>query len=201
MQKSVFCSSPVLAISLMAITCNLSLAQSSLSLSSASIMPGGTVTLNLAVTSQTGSEPASLEWTLTYPTATVTSLSVTAGSALTSAGKSISCVSNSGSYSCVATGMNNAKILNGSVATVSVSMSATVGTATIGVANALGASSTAAGVSITATGGSISVVAPLTISSLACVPNSLAPGSSSVCTASLNGIARSGGGSSALRSQ
>ena len=184
-------SRPVLITAFIAITCSISLAQSSLSLSSATTSPGSTVTLNLNLTSPTGSSPSSLQWTLSYPTAAVTSISVLAGPALTSASKSITCSASSGSYVCLAAGMNNGGISNGIVATVTVTMSATAGTTTIGVTNAKGASSAALGVSVTATGGVITVASPLTISTLGCTPNSVGPGSSSVCTVGLSGTAGS----------
>src|SRR6185312_5913377 len=46
--------------------------------------------LTLSLSSPAGNEPAALQWTFSYP-AGVTGFTVTAGPALTAAGKSISC--------------------------------------------------------------------------------------------------------------
>ena len=68
-------------------------AQSSLQLSAGNGVPTGSVSLNLALSSPAGQEPASVEWSLNYPPSSVTGLSITAGSSAISAGKSITCAS------------------------------------------------------------------------------------------------------------
>jgi hypothetical protein len=50
----------------------------SLSLASGTGVPGGSVTLNLSLSAVTGSQPASLEWGVSYPTANVTGISFAA---------------------------------------------------------------------------------------------------------------------------
>src|ERR1700733_5490188 len=67
----------------------------SLSLASGSAVQGSSVSLNLSLSGATNA-PASLQWTLSYPTAAIASLSTTAGSALTAAGDTLSCNSGSG---------------------------------------------------------------------------------------------------------
>src|SRR5215471_3669537 len=74
----------------------------SLSLATGSIAPGTAASLNLSLGGSAG--PASLEWTLTYPASSVSALSVTAGAALTAAGKSLICLPGVGTYQCLASG-------------------------------------------------------------------------------------------------
>src|ERR1039458_5874942 len=142
----------------------------SLALSSGSALAGGTATLSLALSSPTGSNPAGLQWTFSYPSASVTSFSVTPDSALTSSGKSINCAGGANSFICVATGLNTNVIPNGSVAVVTVGLAPSASSITIGVSGALGASTMGNAIPISATGGSISVAAPVLISALACNP-------------------------------
>src|SRR6266481_399462 len=94
----------------------------SLALTSGTAAANGTVSLNLNLTSPAGSEPASVQWTLTYPAANVVSISASAGAAATTAGKTLSCVAGSGSYTCMASGLNATTIANGTVAVVNLTM-------------------------------------------------------------------------------
>ena len=96
----------------------------SLSLRSGSASRGGSVALNLGL-SASGAGPGSLQWTLSYPTSDVVSLSTTVGAALTAAGKSLNCSPKSGSVTCVASGINGNGIANGVVAVVTVTLSPT----------------------------------------------------------------------------
>src|ERR1700687_4734917 len=71
--------------------------QGTLVLSSATTT-GGTVALALTLTSPVGSEPAGIQWDLTYSATDVVSINaVAAGSAVT-AGKSINCSPSSGTF-------------------------------------------------------------------------------------------------------
>src|SRR5580693_6587510 len=63
----------------------------SLVLSSGTAASNGSVALGLELTSLAGSEPAVIEWTLTYFPANVAFISVSAGAALTAAGKTLNC--------------------------------------------------------------------------------------------------------------
>src|ERR1700691_4346133 len=63
----------------------------SLALSSGTAAANGSVSLSLALTSPAGSEPSAIQWTLSYPPANVVSISVSAGAAVTAAGKTLSC--------------------------------------------------------------------------------------------------------------
>src|ERR1017187_1653433 len=100
----------------------------SLTLSSGTAAANGTVALNLTLTSPSGNEPASLQWTLTYPTANVVSISASAGSASTSASKTLSCSGGAGTYSCIVSGSNSGIISNGTVAVMNLTMAVGVTT-------------------------------------------------------------------------
>src|SRR5579863_2881786 len=93
-------------------------AQSSLALSSSTVTSGGTTSLNLSLAPQAGTSVAALQWTFTYSSA-VSNISVVAGLASTAAGKTISCTSGSGSYTCIVSGLNSNPIGAGVVATLS----------------------------------------------------------------------------------
>ena len=87
----------------------------SLSLASGSALKGTSLSLNLSLSAATNA-PASLQWTVSYPPAAVSSVSIAAGSALTSAGDTLTCAPGSGTLTCMATGMNVKAISSGVVA-------------------------------------------------------------------------------------
>ena len=113
----------ILLIGLLLPVSNLLHAQSSLALSSAVVPPGGATALDLSLSSPPSNQPAAIEWTFSYPTASVSSLSVAAGPSLSAAGKSISCATGVNSYTCIAWGLNSNAISDGVVATLSVTLS------------------------------------------------------------------------------
>src|ERR1035441_7510000 len=171
-------------------------AKTNLTLSSAAVTPGGTAALDLSLSSPTSSPLGAVQWTFSYPAASGGSLSVTAGPALSSAGKSISCAGGMSSYACIAWGLNPNAISNGVVATLSVTPSGN-SAVPITISNSLGASFTGDAIAVTGTGGIVSVAAVPVINSIACSPGTLAPSASSTCTVVLSG---SGGGTVSLSS-
>ena len=187
MRRSIyFRAAPILAISLAAIYPSFG-QTGSLTLSSAVLTSSRTVSLNLSLTSPAGSGPAGVQWTLTFSPTVVTINSVTAATSLTAANKSVTCASASGTYTCLAYGMNSTIIANGVVAVVSVTLAASATSASIGVSNALGASPAGSALPLTATGGSVTS-APLVsgVSSVSCTPTSLTSGASSTCTVAVS---------------
>ena len=77
--------------------------------------------MNLALVS--GGAPAALQWQLSYPTAAVTSITVSTGAAATAAGKTVMCVpAGTGTYTCVMAGLNNNGIADGTVATANITL-------------------------------------------------------------------------------
>src|SRR5262249_35334856 len=93
----------------------------SLSVSSSSASPGGTVTLNIALSST--AHPVALQWTVGYSTVDFSSATVSVGPAASPAGKQVSCSHTPGSSSCILWGINANSIANGIVATVSLHVS------------------------------------------------------------------------------
>ncbi len=180
----------ILLIGLFLPLSNLLHAQSTLALSSAAVPPGGATALNLSLSSDPSNQPAALEWTFSYPTASVATLSVDAGPALSAAGKSVSCSAGANSYTCVAWGLNSNPISDGVVATVSLTLSGS-NSLPVAIDNSLGASLAGDEIAVTGTGGVVGVTAVTGITSLTCAPGSLAPNASSTCTATLDGL---GGG-------
>src|ERR1017187_3661289 len=176
---------------LLASSGNILHAQSSLVLSSGSTVPGGSAALNLSLASPVGSEPASMQWTFSYPSASITSFTVVAGPALTAVTKSITCNGNSSAYMCIAYGMNSTAIQNGVVATVTLTLAAGARSTVIGMANALSASAAGTSLAVVAAGGTINVASPITLSRIACTPTTLASGQASLCTVALSAAATS----------
>ena len=123
MKMTVVFRSSILLTTLFVLSSNRLEAQSNLALSFAAAVPGGSSSLNLSLTSPASNQPAAIQWTFSYPTANVANLSVAAGPALSSAGKTISCAGGSGTITCIAWGYNSNVIPDGVVATVSVTLS------------------------------------------------------------------------------
>ena len=143
-------------------------AQSSLALSSASGVAGDSVSLNLSVSSS-GSQPASLEWTLNYPVAEVSSVTTAVGAAASAAGTSLAC-SASGNV-CLLYGMSNHTIGNGVAAVVTFHLAGSAsGNLAIQLTGVTGASLQAAAMAVSTTDGTIAVgsvtvgVAPTAVS-------------------------------------
>ena len=162
---------------------------SSLTLGSGSAVPGGTTALNLVLNASTA--PSSLQWTLAYNARDVAGITVSAGSAALSAGKTISCNPGNGSIVCITSGMNANAIANGVVGVVNVTLaqSVTSSPVDVGISNALGAlPDGSGGAAHTAAGGSITVQSsqsPTTITSLVCTPATLVTPATVTCKVDL----------------
>jgi len=187
MKLSVVLSSSILLITLFLLSSSQLHAQSNLALSSGTVLPGGTTSLSLSLSSPVSNQPAALQWTLTYPAASVTSLNVTAGPVLSSAGKTVTCAGGAGAVTCVAWGLNSSTISDGVIANVSATFSG--GNAVpIAIGSSLGASLAGDVITVTGSGGGVTVGVPpvTTISSISCTPGTLGPLSSSLCRVALS---------------
>src|SRR5260370_28844870 len=102
---------------------NLLYDQPSLALSSATVAPGGSTALNLSSSSSPSSPLSAVQWTFNLPPTVVTSLTVAAGPALSSAGKTLSCTTGVNSYTCVAWRLDTTPISHGVVSTLSITLS------------------------------------------------------------------------------
>src|SRR6202012_1687825 len=91
--------------------------QSSLALASSAGSKGAAVPLNLSL-NVVGMGPAAFQWKLTYSSTDISSVTVAAGPALTSAGKALACSTATGTIMCMAVGLNSTAIASGVVAVV-----------------------------------------------------------------------------------
>lgn len=108
--------------------------------------------IQLALASPAGSEPAGLQWTMTYP-ASVT-VKLTEGPTAVAAGKSLTCAPTSGGQICVLAGINSNILANGTVAIATVTAS-TQGSLSLGLQEALGA--TLAGDAVPTSGSTLAI--------------------------------------------
>ncbi|MCZ2147188.1 MAG: hypothetical protein LC126_05375, partial [Bryobacterales bacterium] len=134
-----------------------------LALSSGSGTPGSTVNLNVTLASSS-TQPASLQWTMGYSAADVSSITVSAGAVATAAGKSVTCNPVSGSLNCLVFGFNTTTMANGVVATVAVTLSPSTASTSTAITMSSGVASDANGQGITpvtATGNTILITQPL----------------------------------------
>ena len=167
----------------------------SLALSSGTAAADGSAAVDLALTSSTGYQPVSVQWSLTYSTSTLSSISVAPGSAITAAGKSLSCNPTTGKVTCVAYGMNRSLIANGTVAVVNVKVPSGVTSANLGVSSTFASSDTGIQLVSSGSGGAILGLSPVlpSLSTLACSPATVTSPTTSTCTVTLTAAAPSGG--------
>jgi hypothetical protein len=127
-------------------------AQSTLAIGSGSGIGGAAISVNLSVASATGAEPSALEWTLSYPAASILSVTFTASPALTAAGKSLVC----GGGTCLVYGINATPIPSGTVATAAVQLAPSAsGSLQLHLSNASAATGAGDALIVSATDGSV----------------------------------------------
>ena len=162
----------------------------SLSLSSATASLTGGASLNLTLASGTNSI-AAMQWTFQYPAATISSLSATAGPVLTAVGKSLTCTAGTGSYTCIAFGLNATTIADGVVAIITVTASQT---SALSVVTTVASSAAGSAVSLAGSGGTVTVgtAGPL-LSSLTCSAAPTIGPSSVICTVTLSSASPAAG--------
>ncbi|HTA45567.1 MAG TPA: choice-of-anchor D domain-containing protein [Bryobacteraceae bacterium] len=162
----------------------------SLGLSSATAVPGGSLNLGLAI-AVSGTAPAGIEWTLTFPPSQISAISVTPGPAAIAAAKAISCASVSGSYTCLLAGLNINTLSSGIAANVRITLAPNASTTAVGIAKAISTDATGHGLNMSVAGPAIITVPAL--SSLTCAPGTLYPSGSANCSLGLNTAAPAGG--------
>ena len=166
----------------------------SLSLSSGSAVEGGSVSLNLSLSG--GGAPAGLQWMFSFAPSDVSSIAVTPGPALASAGKNLTCNSVGGSVTCMAIGTTDSTIGNCVVATVTVTLAPATGGTTVPIvlSSPVAAFANGSSETVSATSGVVTVQNwQPGLSSLQCSPTSLSSGAKSTCTVVLAQAAPSGG--------
>ena len=179
------------------------LAQTSLSLPSASANPGAVVSLGLTLTTA-GTAPAGLQWTLSYPATQISSVSVTSGPTATAAGKTVTCASSPGSTTCILIGMNATTMSTGVAAFVNLTMAPTATTTSVAIANPLAVDPSGTAISVPIPTASVITVSSTSsspnITSLSCAPALLGPSGSSTCSVGLSIAAPAGGSAVTLSS-
>jgi uncharacterized protein (TIGR03437 family) len=160
-----------------------------LTLGSGSGNPGATVTLPITLTNLGGPPPSSLQWSFSYPTA-ITGVTVTVGSAATSAQKVLAC----GGSACAIYGTNQTGINSGVVAMATFQLAPSVsGSIPISLTNVIAASAAAGSIPATSGPGTIAVTALPSLTTVSCAATSItAPGNTS-CTVTLSAPAPVGG--------
>jgi uncharacterized protein (TIGR03790 family) len=138
------------------------LGSDALSLSSGTGSAGGTVILNLNLTSSAGSQPGAIGWTFGY-SSDITSVTVVSGSSSSGAQKSVAC----NGKACVIYGLNTNAIPDGTVAVATFHIAANPSTTTIPIQVTAAVLSSAGGAAIPATTGGGTV----TVSSVGSKPN------------------------------
>jgi uncharacterized protein (TIGR03437 family) len=154
---------------------------------------GGRVVLNLNFTSSATpqTQPAGLQWALAFTAGSVANISVAPGAGAIAAGKSIACYQASGTYSCVATGLNSNTMPAGLLAKMTVTFApAYEGLVSFGVSNTQGVTADGMAVPVSGKGAAIIVYG---LTSLVCSPATLSRASSTNCTVTMSPAAPSGG--------
>src|SRR5690348_1689067 len=141
----------------------------SLSLSTASGTPGGTVSLALSLNSGGGPQPAGVQWTMTYPALDLSVVQVTAGPSAIASGKSVFCASGASSYTCLVVGLNTSSIPDGVVVVLllSISTATTSSSSYIQIENPVAASPSGGAIPVSASGAAVTILhtpLPLSIS-------------------------------------
>jgi len=129
-----------------------------LALSSTTANAGGSTSLDLSLSS--GASDAGLQWSLNYSPAQVTNIQVAGGAALAGAGKSLNCMAGTGTYTCLAQGLNTNVIQPGVVAVVTVTLASNLAGGTpvgVNVLGSLGTSNLGDAVPMSGTGGVVNV--------------------------------------------
>jgi hypothetical protein len=165
-----------------------------LSVGSATVTPGSSTSLNLSMTASAGAGPTALEWIIGYSPADVSSVTVTAAAAATSAGKTVACSSGTGSLTCLLYGVNSAMISNGVVAQLAVhlSRSATSTSTAIRINGAMAATGAGSAIPTTGSTGLITIPQPRRRLTLTCPPTTFAGPRKVSCPGSLNGAPPAG---------
>lgn len=129
-------------------------AQVCLTLSTARAAPGETVSLDLELKSN-DQTPASLQWTLQFPSSGILSLKVEGSQAMADAGKSVICAENPAGYICMAVGNNANPILDGVIARVTAVLAPDFTTSVLSLLDPFAASPDGYFVPISASGGTV----------------------------------------------
>lgn len=163
-------------------------AQTAIKVVTGTAVAGGTGSATITITSPSATyDPTDVQWTMTYSSGVLSGMTLTAGSALAAAGKSLSCASGTGQIKCIAWGLNTKPIPNGVLAnaTFRVSLDSPVSSSTLGLVGTTAVSGTAKTVASTATGATLLIQPPPRISKLTCALASIITPTTTTCTVTL----------------
>ncbi len=161
-------------------------AQTAVQVEPGTAVAGGSGSLNISITSTSSSASTALEWTLSYSATDISNMNLTAGAALTSAGKSLSCASGTGEVRCIVWGLNTKAIPNGVLATATFAVSLHAPTSlALDLTGLTATSSAATPVAATASGATLTIKPPGHISQLSCSPAAISAAGKTTCTATL----------------
>jgi trimeric autotransporter adhesin len=169
-----------------------------LSVGSGSAAAGGTAALAINIASASGAQVSAVQWSFSY-SPDIVSFSVTAASSATGAQKSITCAG----QSCVAYGMNNQAIPDGTLAIMTVTLASSPSGPAIPVQISMVAAASPNGASVpaTASSGVISVLpTSAVLNGLACTAITVSTPGNTTCTVTLGSPAPAAGYSVALSS-
>lgn len=131
-----------------------------------------------------------MQWTLTYSTTEISSITLTASAAVTSAGKTLTCASKAASVECILAGLNITPIPNGVVAVAQFSVPASAPpSSTLGITGVEAASASGSALTATGVGGTLTVVQGVRVSTLTCTPQTLVTPATASCSIKLTAAA------------
>lgn len=163
---------------------------SDLVLGSAVVAPGGSTSLSLNLTSS-GTSLAAVQWAFSYSPVQLTGVSVITGPASAAAGKTLSCLSASGTTTCLVSGLNGNAIGTGTVAFLNATLAPGASAASVQITRALASDNGGNGVALTNVSGGI-ISAPISFL-LTCTPTTLSSAGKSNCSVTLSQSAPAAG--------
>ena len=167
-------------------------AQTGIKIVPGTAVAGGSGSASITIDSpSSSSDPSALEWTLTYSTSALSGMKLTAGTALSSSGKSLSCASGgTGQVRCIMWGENTKFIPNGVLATANFAVSLHApASSVLGLTGLTAVSGTAKTVPATASGATLTIRPAAKISKLSCAATSILSLGKTTCTVTLTSAA------------
>jgi hypothetical protein len=168
------------------ITSGICFAEVTVQIASDSAIAGGTGSTNISLITTSGSAPASVQWKLTYSQTDLSGMTLVPAAAVTSAGKTLACVSGAASVECIISGLNTTAIPNGIVATAQFSVPASASeSSALGITGVVAASASGTVIPATGAGGTLTVAQAVQPSTLTCSPQTLITPATAICIVNL----------------
>lgn len=176
--------------------------QVSLSLGSATAAAGGSVALNVSLAESGGSQPTSLEWSVTFPSTDISAINVVSAPALSGESKVVQCNAVTGVAICIASGLNDTAMAPGTIATVTFQIAPAPihSSIPLGLSGVVAAAADGSGIAASGNGGTISLTSAVALNGLSCSSSNIATPGSANCTVTASGNAPNGGLTATLQS-